>query len=191
MTMSHFNLRPYQVEFLEAVKRDFREHKHILGVAATGAGKTILASELMRSWDGNCLFLADAQELVRQNADKFFRYAGEFAGVEMAHSKAIPGERIVIATTQSICRRLEKWPRDYFSLIIVDEAHRNTLGAMAAQVLVHFDSAKVLGVTATVPLRPASAWQFLRKNFSGNWSGQTHQGRLAITHCHQKRAAAD
>lgn len=147
--MSHFNLRPYQVEFLEAVQRDFREHNHILGVAATGAGKTILASELMRGWDGNCLFMADDQELVRQNADKFFRYAGEFAGVEMASSKAIPGERIVIATTQSICRRLKKWPRDYFSLIIVDEAHRNTLGVMAAQVLVHFGSAKVLGVTAT------------------------------------------
>ena len=37
----------------------------------------------------------------------------------------------------------------YFSIIIVDEAHRNTLGAMAAQVLLHFGSAKVLGVTAT------------------------------------------
>ena len=147
--MSHFDLRPYQEEFLEAVRHDFREHDHVLGVAATGAGKTILASELMRGWDGNCLFLADAQELVRQNADKFFRYAGEFAGIEMANSKAIPGERIVIATTQSICRRLEKWPRDYFSLIIVDEAHRNTLGTMAAQVLLHFGSAKVLGVTAT------------------------------------------
>lgn len=147
--MSHFNLRPYQTEFLDAVRRDFREHDHVLGVAATGAGKTILASELMRGWQGNCLFLADAQELVRQNADKFFRYAGEFAGVEMADSKALLGDRVVIATTQSISRRLEKWPRDYFSLIVVDEAHRNTLGAMAAQVLLHFESAKVLGVTAT------------------------------------------
>ena len=147
--MSRFELRPYQQEFLSAVRRDFREHDHILGVAATGAGKTILASDLMRGWQGNCLFLADAQELVRQNADKYFGYAGEFAGIEMADSKALLGDRVVVATTQSICRRLDKWPRDYFGLVIVDEAHRNTLGAMAAQVLLHFESAKVLGVTAT------------------------------------------
>jgi len=147
--MSPFDLRPSPVELLEAVRRDFREHEHVLGVAATGSGKTILASELMRGWEGNCLFLADAQELVRQNADKYFRYAGEFAGIEMGDSRALPGDRVVVATTQSISRRLGKWPRGYFGLIIVDEAHRNTLGAMAAQVLLHFGSAKVLGVTAT------------------------------------------
>lgn len=147
--MSRFNLRPYQQEFLSAVRRDFAEHNHVLGVAATGSGKTILASELMRDWKGNCLFLADAQELVHQNADKYQSYSGEIAAIEMADSTALLGDRVVIATTQSICRRLEKWPRAYFSLIIVDEAHRNTLGAMAAQVLRHFDSAKVLGVTAT------------------------------------------
>jgi len=147
--MNRFDLRPYQEEFLSAVRRDFAEHDHVLGVASCGSGKTILSSELMRSWKGNCLFLADAQELVLQNADKFFRYAGEYAGVEMAESKAFPGDRVVVATTQSICRRLDKWPQDYFSLVIVDEAHRNTLGAMAAKVLTHFRSAKVLGVTAT------------------------------------------
>lgn len=147
--MSRFDLRPYQQEFLEAVHRDFAEHDHVLGVAATGAGKTILASELMRSWRGNCLFLADAKELVYQNADKFYRYSGEVAAVEMAQSQASPGDRVVVATTQSICRRLEKWPKNYFDLVIVDEAHRNTLGSMAAQVLLHNDDAKVLGVTAT------------------------------------------
>lgn len=147
--MSLFEIRPYQNEFLDAVRRDFREHDHVLGVAATGSGKTILASELMRGWRGNCLFLADAQELVRQNADKYYRYSGELAGVEMADSRAMPGDRVVVATTQSICRRLGKWRRDYFGLIIVDEAHRNTLGAMAAKVMLHFGSAKVLGVTAT------------------------------------------
>jgi superfamily II DNA or RNA helicase len=147
--MCHFNLRPYQEEFLLAVRRDFQSHNRLLGVAATGAGKTILASELMRGWDGKCLFLADAQELVHQNADKFHKYTGEFAAVEMAEQSARPGERVVIATTQSICRRLEKWPENYFDLVIVDEAHRNTLGAMAAKVLIHFGGAKILGVTAT------------------------------------------
>ncbi len=147
--MNPFNLRPYQEEFIAAVRHDFREHDHVLGCAATGAGKTILASELMRSWEGNCLFLADAKELVHQNADKYLRYSGEIPAIEMGDSQAQPGDRIVIATTQSICRRLDKWPRNYFDLVIADEAHRNSLGAMAAQVFLHFDQAKVLGITAT------------------------------------------
>ena len=147
--MSRFELRPYQVEFLEAVRRDLREHDSVLGVLSTGGGKTIIASELIRGWPGNCLFLADAQQLVHQNADKYQDYSGEFAGIEMGASQAHPGERVVIATTQSISRRLEKWPEDYFGLVIADEAHRNTLGSMAAQVLLRFRSAKILGVTAT------------------------------------------
>jgi superfamily II DNA or RNA helicase len=56
---------------------------------------------------------------------------------------------IVIGTTQSMVRRLDKWPRDYFAHIIVDEAHRNTMGTQAQAVLGYFGGAKVLGVTAT------------------------------------------
>ena len=50
---------------------------------------------------------------------------------------------------QSIARRIGKWPRDYFRLVIVDEAHRNTLGQQAAAVLGHFSDAQVIGLTAT------------------------------------------
>lgn len=147
--MNPFELRPYQQEFNAAVLRDFQDHDKVLGVAATGSGKTVLASDLMDQKQGNCLFLADAKQLVYQNAEKYQSFTGEFANVEMGSSHARPGDRVVVATTQSISRRLEKWPGNYFDLVIVDEAHRNTLGAMAAQVLLHFDRAKVLGLTAT------------------------------------------
>lgn len=146
------NLRPYQQEFIDAVHRDFQDgRRRVLGVAATGAGKTIIASELMRREKGNCLFLADAQELVHQNADKFSRYSGEGVGVEMGDSHADPGaERVVVATSHSLFRRLDKYEDDHFNLIIIDEAHRNTLGGMSAAVLDKFGKyARVLGVTAT------------------------------------------
>lgn len=150
--------RPYQEEFVRAVLRDLKDHQRILGVAATGAGKTIISSMIMDKARGRCLFLADAQELVRQNADKFFKFTGKEAAVEMADQKVEldsadlfsgSAPKIVVGTTQSLARRLDKYPPDYFSLIIVDEAHRNTLGAQAQSVLGHFESAKVLGVTAT------------------------------------------
>jgi len=142
-------LRPYQQEAINAVKRDLWEHQRILGIAATGAGKTIIASALMSKANGRALFIADAKELVRQNADKFHQYTGRRVGVEQASFHASPNDKVVVATTQSISRRLYKYPNDHFSIIIVDEAHRNTLGAQAQEVLNHFPNAKVLGLTAT------------------------------------------
>jgi len=146
-------LRPYQEEFVTKCVLAFREHVRVLGVAATGAGKTIIASELMAREPGRCLFLADARELITQNADKFHKHTGEFAGVEMAANHATLADRVVIATSQTIHRRLDKYPSDHFSLIIVDEAHRNTLGGMSMDILNHFADperpARVLGVTAT------------------------------------------
>ena len=145
------SLRPYQEEFVAATLGALVEFDRVLGVAATGAGKTVIAGEIARLSlpHGPVLFLADAQELVNQAADKLTQWAGQIAAIEMAGSKAQPGDALVVATTQSIARRLDKWPRDYFRLIIVDEAHRNTLGAQAQEVLKHFDSAQVIGITAT------------------------------------------
>jgi len=145
-------LRPYQDEFIEKSLAAFDSGaKRVLGCAATGAGKTIIASELMRREKGNCLFLADAEELIKQNAQKFYDFTGEVAGVERGKSRALLGvDRVVVATTQTLYRRVKHYPEDYFNFIIVDEAHRNTLGSMAKSVLGHFEEySKILGVTAT------------------------------------------
>ena len=144
-------LRPYQQEFVDLTLGHLVECDRVLGVAATGSGKTLMAGEIIRRTleQGPCLFIADAQELVRQAADKIGTYTGLIPQVEMADSHAQPGDRVVVGTTQTLCRRLDRWPRDYFKLIIVDEAHRNTLGGMAQKVLGHFASAQVVGITAT------------------------------------------
>jgi superfamily II DNA or RNA helicase len=143
-------LRPYQAEWVRAVCAAFRESQRLLGVAATGAGKTEMAGELCRRAKGRVLFLADAQELVRQAADKIARRAGCRAGVVMGQdSDARLSDAVVVATTQTMARRLSDWSPTHFTLIIVDEAHRNTLGAQAMSVLSHFAPAKVLGITAT------------------------------------------
>lgn len=146
------SLRPYQEEFIDAVLGALVEFDRVLGVAATGSGKTCIAGELTRRClpGGPVLFLADAQELVKQAADKLSVWSGMVPAIEMADDHAQPGQdRLVVATTQSIARRLEKWPADYFRTIIVDEAHRNTLGAQASKVLNHFTAAQVVGITAT------------------------------------------
>lgn len=142
-------LRPYQREFVDMTLAGLLEHDRVLSVMATGGGKTCCAGELIRRTPGRCLFLADARQLVHQAADKLSRWAGVMPSVEMGTDKAMPGSPLVVATTQSIARRLAKWPPTAFDLIIIDEAHRNTIGGQAQSVLEHFAGAQVVGITAT------------------------------------------
>jgi superfamily II DNA or RNA helicase len=52
---------------------------------------------------------------------------------------------------QTLARRLHKLPRDFFQLVIIDEAHHSNAGTWA-RTLEHFHQAHLLGVTAT-PIR--------------------------------------
>ena len=55
-----------------------------------------------------------------------------------------------VGSVQSLYRpkRMEKFPRDYFSLIITDESHHLTCDTYQA-ILKYFKNYKLLGVTAT------------------------------------------
>lgn len=146
------NMRPYQHEAVEAVLSDLMEIDRALVVLATGGGKTVIAGELARRFlpFGPVLFLADAKELVEQAADKLSRVTGYPSAIVMgAKSDALPGDRLVVGTTQSFARRLDRWPANSFAIIIVDEAHRNCMGDQAQKVLAHFSAAQVIGMTAT------------------------------------------
>jgi superfamily II DNA or RNA helicase len=58
---------------------------------------------------------------------------------------------VQVASVQTLARRLHKLPRDFFQLVIIDEAHHSNAGTWA-KVLEHFHQAHLLGVTAT-PIR--------------------------------------
>jgi len=143
------SIRPYQREFVAATFDALMEVDRVLSVAPTGSGKTVMAGEIIRQAGRRVLFLADARELVYQAANKLGKWAGLLADVEMGDHHANPSADLVVATTQSIARRLEKYTPDAFGLIIVDEAHRNTLGAQAQSVLNYFAGAQTIGLTAT------------------------------------------
>ena len=106
-----FELRNYQQDCITAVEADWSEgERSVIAVLATGAGKTLIASEIMRRAQGNCLFLADSRVIVSENALKFNLLAesqgsNERAGVEMGDQRS-NGERIIIGSTQSMVNRL-------------------------------------------------------------------------------------
>jgi superfamily II DNA or RNA helicase len=122
---------------------------------ATGCGKTVVFSELAKdevTGGGRVLILAHTDELIDQALDKFHQTTGMHAGREKAESYASRFERVVVGSVQSMqgTLRLSSWPKDYFSIVVVDEAH-HALADGYQKVLQHFISggARVVGVTAT------------------------------------------
>ena len=70
-----FQLRPYQTDAVKSVIRHFRQSDDpALLVLPTGAGKSLVISELARIANGRVLVLAHVKELVEQNHAKYESY---------------------------------------------------------------------------------------------------------------------
>lgn len=136
----------------------------VLLTLATGAGKTIIATNLL--WRMNqaemlpkpVLFLCDRDELREQAYSKLKAAFGANARiVETVHGKnAAANARIHIATYQTLgidedgngSFLTEHYGEDAFSVIIIDECHRSAWGKWS-QVLTRNAKAIHIGLTAT------------------------------------------
>lgn len=143
-------LRPYQCDCLDATQVAFAECDRVLNVLPTGSGKTIIFSHLAaqrRSVGERTLILAHRDELIDQAVAKLEAATGIRAEKEKAEFSAALTSPVVVASVQTLLRRLEKWPKGHFGLVVCDEAH-HALSESWQRVLSHFE-AQVLGVTAT------------------------------------------
>lgn len=117
----------------------------------TSAGKTILSAQIIqtaRTRGLRSLFVGDTDELIDQPVDKFRKAAGIIAAVEKAERRASLEADVVVGSMQSLGRkRLARYPRDHFDVILVDEIHRST--DRKASVWEYFEKAKVAGLTGT------------------------------------------
>lgn len=149
------SLRPYQQAARDSIHAQWEQGRlRTLLVLPTGTGKTIVfasvAADQVRA--GNrVLILAHRGELLEQAADKLQRSTGLVSAVEKAESTCLNSWfRVVVGSVQTLQRsaRLERFPRDYFGTIIIDEAHHAITDGYR-RILDYFEGAKVLGVTAT------------------------------------------
>lgn len=148
-------LRPYQQQARERIHAEWENgHTRTLLVLPTGTGKTIVfasvAADQVRAGD-RVLILAHRGELMEQAADKLQRSTGLVSAVEKADATCLnTWFRVVVGSVQTLQRtaRLERFPRDYFGTIIIDEAHHAITDGYR-RILDYFGSARVLGVTAT------------------------------------------
>ena len=148
--MTNPTLRDYQVEAAAAIQKELETHRSTMVVMATGLGKTQIFCEMARRTHKRVLVLAHRTELVDQAKKRIDEVVGGWCQVERAGTHASLEAPIVVASVQTIQsdRRLKRFPRDHFGLIIADEFH-HFVSRTFKKPLEYFSEAKLLGVTAT------------------------------------------
>lgn len=162
-------LRYYQVEQVDSVLRAFQRVRAVLGCAATGTGKSTTLSEIAWRFTSNMqrvLILAHREELLHQIADRIQALYGITAAFEKAERSEAHGvvptlleagapgvgpdgkPLVVVASVQSMVRRLDKFKPDHFGLVEIDEAHHSAARTYR-DIIDHFSGAKIFGTTAT------------------------------------------
>lgn len=148
-------LRPYQETARQKVQEEWEEgKKRTLLVLPTGTGKTIVFSKIIedRVKKGErVLVIAHRGELLEQASDKLYKSTGLKTATEKAGQTSLGSfYRVVVGSVQTLQRekRLNQFPPEYFDTIVIDEAH-HAISDGYQRVLQHFESANVLGVTAT------------------------------------------
>ncbi|AXC51213.1 ATP-dependent helicase [Paracoccus suum] len=142
------SLRPYQADAVDLLRECVRRGlKRPVLYAPTGAGKTVIASHLLREANAKgsyALFLVDRVELVKQTSATLDRYGIPHGIVQGINERWMPRENVQVCSIQTLERRvLPRRP----SLVIYDEAHcsyRKTLRFIADN-----PEAVAIGLTAT------------------------------------------
>ena len=149
-------LRKRQQEFVEKSVTALKEHGNTLGIAPTGAGKTLMLSavvgNLLTSKKNKALVLAHRDELTSQNQDKFLRVnLNTSTSIFDAKSKSFAGQ-VVFAMVQTLSRKENLKTIPHFDLLVIDEAHHSpsiSYQNIIGEVKKKNPKTLIYGVTAT------------------------------------------
>ena len=151
-------LRDYQLDAIAHVARNYDDGKdRFLLEMATGTGKTLLASALIKLFlksnsAKRVLFIVDTIELAIQAQENISSYLKEYNVVIFKNDKeSALQNQVVVATIQSLSTNQNylRYFNDFdFDLIFSDEAHRSITGLKSRAIFEYFKSIKI-GLTAT------------------------------------------
>lgn len=160
-------LRTYQLETLNKLKKRLKETTHpLLVTASVGSGKSIIIAELLLSMEKSnykCLCLTLNSTLIQQNHDAYKDQGGN-PGIYCAGLNAKDTEACVIfASPHSIAQSIKNHDaieNEPFRLIVIDEAHQidaHDSNTMFQRIINHYGrmaqtkgySYRVVGLTGT------------------------------------------
>ena len=157
------NLRPYQQSAVDAARDSFARHKSVLLVAATGTGKTVVISDIIKRAlikGKRTIVIAHREELIRQAALKIEGYTGITPQIEKAENYADfdNSPPVVVSSIQTLnagwmgILRMERIRPSDYDIVIIDEAHHAVASSYRRFIEYMQDgnpSLRLLGVTAT------------------------------------------
>lgn len=146
-------LRDYQLKFVNDVYRYIvNGEKKILGFAPTGAGKTIISSQIVddaTSKGRKVLFIVHRDILIKQTVDKFSKFDLSSVGFIKCGYPEYRDAQIQIASLQTLSKR-DWWRSLKLDLVVFDEAHLTAWSDLSKKMMRSiFPDAIYLGLTAT------------------------------------------
>ena len=145
-------LRPRQHDFVQRCIEALNRRGNTLGIAPTGAGKTVMLSAVAKRLGGRVLILQHRDELVSQNRSTFRAVAPEVETDLYTADRKRWSPGTTFGMVQTLCRKdnLESMPK--LDLLVIDEAH-HVAAASYQNIINHARSLnpalKLFGVTAT------------------------------------------
>ena len=138
-----------QADLIERTRHAMRSNKAVLMQAATGAGKTVMAADMIhRSLEKGkrSILIVPRRELLKQTAETFQSHDIPFGYVAAGYTPN-PFAKVQLATSGTLARRLDKAPQS--DVAFVDETHFG--GDELKRIILHYRSAGswVVGLSAT------------------------------------------
>jgi len=142
-------LRDYQELALSEIKAEFKKgNKKVLLHLATGSGKTVIFSQLLKLVAKNnkrAGMVVRGKQLVQQASDRLTREGVSHGVIQGNHPNYHPDRSIQLCSVDTLIRRKIK---PDFNLLVIDEADLATTGNFK-KLVESYPNAFILSVTAT------------------------------------------
>lgn len=142
------NLRDYQIESINELRNGFKKHQRQILALPTGAGKTVVFSEMVRLANNLgtvTIVLTDRTELFKQTIKALSRVGVAVEEISPHTKKTYLGATIYLAMIETLKRRQNVIEQLKPKLIIIDEAHKGNF----TKIFELFPDARIIGATAT------------------------------------------
>lgn len=148
------DLRKHQQAALQAIGTALKAGHNPAVQMATGTGKSLVIADLASNANYDVWVLTHSQELVKQNAETYFRYTGAQAGIICAGLNRFDYDHgVIFGTIQSVINPALRGEIRKPTLIVIDEAHRvnHKTGeqGMYGRIFERYPLARRIAMTAT------------------------------------------